>query len=76
MIGIGASPHCDGQVLVSEDMLGLFEQSPRFVKQYAALRTVIQDAAAAYSAEVRSGAFPEPRHCYGTAPVSALQNNA
>jgi 3-methyl-2-oxobutanoate hydroxymethyltransferase len=57
-IGIGASPGCDGQVLVTEDMLGLFERTPRFVKRYDDLATRIGDAAAAYAGEVRSRAFP------------------
>ena len=57
VIGIGASQQCDGQVLVTEDMLGLFERTPRFVKRYADLASEIGDAAAAYAAEVRSRAF-------------------
>jgi 3-methyl-2-oxobutanoate hydroxymethyltransferase len=63
-IGIGASAECDGQVLVVDDMLGMFERSPRFVKQYAQLRDTIAHAAATYAEEVRSGAFPAPEHCY------------
>lgn len=61
-IGIGASPHCDGQVLVTEDMLGMFEKTPRFVKQYAALRTVISDAVSTYAHEVRNRKFPAAEH--------------
>src|ERR671916_398975 len=57
-IGIGASPQCDGQVLVTEDMMGLFERTPRFVKRYDDLATRIGEAAAQYAAEVRSRAFP------------------
>jgi 3-methyl-2-oxobutanoate hydroxymethyltransferase len=57
-IGIGASPSCDGQVLVTEDMLGLFERTPRFVKRYDDLAGRIETAAAAYAGEVRSRAFP------------------
>ena len=64
-IGIGASPACDGQVLVVDDMLGMFERTPRFVKKYADLRSTISTAAAAYAKEVRSGAFPTEAHCYG-----------
>lgn len=67
-IGIGASPACDGQVLVSEDMLGLGEQPPRFVKRFGAMQTMISDAAAAYAHEVREGSFPSPEHCFGTKP--------
>ncbi|MEA3002666.1 MAG: 3-methyl-2-oxobutanoate hydroxymethyltransferase [Sphingomonadales bacterium] len=65
-IGIGASPSCDGQVLVTEDMLGLFERTPRFVKRYDDLGTRIGDAAAAYAAEVRSRAFPGEDQLYRT----------
>jgi 3-methyl-2-oxobutanoate hydroxymethyltransferase len=66
IIGIGASPACDGQILVVDDVLGLFgEFTPRFVKRYAELAPTIQSAAAAYAAEVRSGAFPGPEHCFG-----------
>lgn len=64
-IGIGASPHCDGQVLVVDDMLGMFETSPRFVKTYADIKSTITGAAASYAAQVRDGRFPSPEHCYG-----------
>lgn len=64
-IGIGASPVCDGQVLVVDDMLGMFERSPRFVKRYANLREAISNAAAQYAGEVRSGKFPSEAQCYG-----------
>src|SRR5690606_20116622 len=57
IIGIGASAECDGQVLVTEDMLGLFERTPRFVKRYADLAGEIGAAAAKYAEEVRSRAF-------------------
>ena len=63
-IGIGASPSCDGQVLVTEDMLGLFERTPRFVKRYDDMAARIGDAAAAYAAEVRSRAFPGEDQLY------------
>lgn len=66
-IGIGASPACDGQVLVVDDMLGMFERTPRFVKKYADLRGIITDAAAHYAAEVKNGQFPADAHCYGVA---------
>jgi 3-methyl-2-oxobutanoate hydroxymethyltransferase len=56
-IGIGAGPYCDGQVLVSYDMLGLFENAPPFVKQYAHLSTTIVEAARRYAVEVREGAY-------------------
>jgi len=67
-IGIGAGPHCDGQVLVYHDLLGLTEgHTARFVKRYADLATVIREALAAFAADVRSGAYPEERHTYGMA---------
>jgi 3-methyl-2-oxobutanoate hydroxymethyltransferase len=58
-IGIGAGPHCDGQVLVIHDILGLCEKySPKFVKKYVDLRPVIADAVNRYISEVKSGEFP------------------
>jgi 3-methyl-2-oxobutanoate hydroxymethyltransferase len=62
-IGIGAGPHCDGQVLVTSDLLGLTSGFvPRFVRQYADLKAVIQEAVTRYQADVRSGKFPGPEH--------------
>ena len=59
-IGIGAGPHCSGQVLVSHDLLGLYPRPPpRFVKTYAAIYGDMQRAFGAYCADVRTGAFPE-----------------
>jgi len=70
-IGIGAGPQCDGQVLVLDDMLGLFtEFRPKFVKRYADLGPTADEAIAAYAAEVRSGAFPGPEHGYADVPPS------
>jgi 3-methyl-2-oxobutanoate hydroxymethyltransferase len=63
-IGIGASPVCDGQILVLEDMLGLSPRAPKFVKRYSDLGPAIDGAVAAYAAEVRSRAFPAPDHTY------------
>jgi len=63
-IGIGASPNCDGQVLVTEDMLGLFERTPRFVKRYDDLAARITTAATTYRDEVRSRAFPTEDQTY------------
>ena len=62
-IGIGAGVHCDGQVLVVDDMLGLFTDfRPKFVKRYAELGKSADEAIAAYAAEVRARAFPAPEH--------------
>ncbi len=58
-IGIGAGPHCDGQVLVMTDMLGLNDFSPKFAKRYANLKEQIVNAYSQYVSEVRSGKFPE-----------------
>ena len=64
-IGIGAGPHCDGQVLVIQDLLGMFtEFKPRFVKNYARLYDVIRDALNAYAGEVREGTFPDDEHSF------------
>jgi len=64
-IGIGAGPHCDGQVLVLWDMLGLFEDfKPKFVKKYASIREVIRKAVSEYSDEVRKGVFPDAEHSF------------
>ena len=68
-IGIGASPHCDGQVLVIDDVLGIFTDfTPKFVKRYAELGAQISEAAATYAAEVRARKFPGPEHCFGPPP--------
>lgn len=65
-IGIGASPACDGQVLVTEDMIGGFDAyTPRFVKRYADVGAVTRDAIAQYAHDVRHNAFPEAQHCFG-----------
>ena len=63
-IGIGASANCDGQVLVTEDMLGLFERTPRFVKRYDDLATRIGTAVESYAGEVRSRSFPTADQTY------------
>jgi len=63
-IGIGASANCDGQVLVTEDMLGLFERTPRFVKRFADLASEIGAAAAKYRDEVRERSFPTADQTY------------
>ena len=58
-IGIGAGPHCDGQILVTSDLLGMGSWSPPFSKAYANLRETMRDAFETYCKEVRSGEFPE-----------------
>jgi len=63
-IGIGASARCDGQVLVTEDMLGLFERTPRFVKRYDDLAARITDAVTSYAGEVKTRAFPTEAETY------------
>ena len=64
VIGIGASAQCDGQVLVTDDMLGLFERTPRFVKRYDDLASRIAEAARTYAEEVRSRSFPTADQTY------------
>ena len=63
-IGIGASAQCDGQVLVTEDMLGLFERVPRFVKRYGEIAETIAAAAAQYASDVRARSFPGIEQTY------------
>ncbi|MFK4872119.1 3-methyl-2-oxobutanoate hydroxymethyltransferase [Novosphingobium sp. ZW T3_23] len=64
VIGIGASAQCDGQVLVAEDMLGMFDRVPRFVKRYADMAGLVSEAAAKYAEEVRARNFPGPDQTY------------
>lgn len=65
-IGIGASPACDGQILVTDDVLGLFSDfTPKFVKRFAAVGDAIAAAADQYAAEVTAREFPTLKHCYG-----------
>lgn len=64
-IGIGASPACDGQVLVIDDLVGLFSSfKPKFVKRYAEVGAEIERAAAAYAEDVRARRFPAPEHTF------------
>jgi 3-methyl-2-oxobutanoate hydroxymethyltransferase len=63
-IGIGAGPHCDGQVLVVNDLLGLNDWVPKFVKKYADLRGEITGAARAFAEDVEAGTFPDEAHSY------------
>lgn len=75
-IGIGASPLCDGQVLVSEDMLGLHVQTPKFVKRYGDMRSLIENAVAGYADDVKSGSFPAQEHCFGLKKLTATTKPA
>ena len=69
-IGIGAGPHCDGQVLVFHDLLGLETRlAPKFVRRYADLDTVATDALRRFAEDVRSGAFPSPQESYHLSEV-------
>jgi len=63
-IGIGASAQCDGQVLVTDDMLGMFERVPRFVKKYENIAEVIENTVAQYAQEVRDRSFPTSEQTY------------
>src|SRR5438445_1686964 len=67
-IGIGASPACDGQILVLEDMLGLSPRVPKFVKRYGDLGPGIEAAIQGYAKDVRARAFPGPEHVYPMRP--------
>ena len=64
VIGIGASAQCDGQVLVTDDMLGMFERVPRFVKKYGDIAGMISETAATYAEEVRARTFPGIEQTY------------
>jgi 3-methyl-2-oxobutanoate hydroxymethyltransferase len=65
IIGIGAGPDVDGQVLVTHDLVGLFDKFiPKFVKQYTQIRTIILDAMQAYKKDVQAAAFPGPEHSF------------
>jgi len=63
-IGIGAGPHCDGQVLVIHDLLGFSDRVPKFVKKYASFKDEMEKAVENYVAEVKEGKFPQPEHSY------------
>ncbi|MGH1423050.1 MAG: 3-methyl-2-oxobutanoate hydroxymethyltransferase [Hyphomonas sp.] len=73
-IGIGASNTCDGQILVTPDMLGVFDWTPKFVRKYGDLRTDISRAAEAYAADVRSRAFPADKETYSLKKPAAKQS--
>jgi 3-methyl-2-oxobutanoate hydroxymethyltransferase len=63
-IGIGASAQCDGQVLVTEDMLGLFERTPKFVKRFGAMQGMVEESVRQYAEQVRDRSFPGPEQLY------------
>lgn len=77
-IGIGASPACDGQILVMEDMLGLSERVPKFVRKFGMVAEAIEGAIASYAEEVRARTFPAAEHTYAVsgAPSSATSHKA
>lgn len=73
-IGIGAGVHCDGQVLVFHDMMGLFDRFvPKFVKRFATTGEIIREALNTYAAEVSSGAFPGPEHSFAMKDSAVLK---
>ncbi len=73
-IGIGAGRHCNGQVLVTPDLLGMYERfNPKFAKQYAELGSEIRQAVEMFCKEVQDGTFPGPEHCYQMDPKEADQ---
>ncbi len=64
-VGIGAGVHCDGQVLVTHDLLGMFDKfTPKFVKKYADLSPVISKCVAQFDSEVKEGSYPRPEHSF------------
>lgn len=73
-IGIGAGAGCDGQVLVNQDMLGMFHDfTPKFVRRFAEAGDVVREAYRAYDVAVKDGSFPAAEHCY-QAPEGVLEN--
>jgi 3-methyl-2-oxobutanoate hydroxymethyltransferase len=65
VFGIGAGPHCDGQVLVIHDMIGMFDRRPaKFVKKYREVGSLILEALEEFKSDVKAGTFPAPEHCY------------
>ena len=68
-IGIGASKDCDGQILVTQDMLGLFDWTPKFVKRYGDLKSLVSEAVGAYAEDVRTRQFPGAAQVYALKPT-------
>ena len=65
VIGIGSGPHCDGQILIAPDILGLtFKPAPKFAKSFGELSSPVINAFAEYAKQVRSGGYPDDKHCY------------
>jgi len=76
-IGIGASPACDGQILVTDDMIGLFQDfKPKFVKQFAQIGAQISTAVSDYTNAVQRHEFPAPEHCFGVKPLVPVATSA
>lgn len=69
VIGIGAGPACDGQILVLHDMLGMTEKPARFVKRFAHVGSLMHEAFTAYISDVQNNIFPAPEHCYAATPT-------
>jgi 3-methyl-2-oxobutanoate hydroxymethyltransferase len=66
-IGIGAGVHCDGQVLVTHDLLGMFDKfTPKFVKKYVDLSPIIKESIQQYNTEVRAGSYPGSEHSFSS----------
>jgi len=66
-VGIGAGVHCDGQVLVTHDLLGMFDKfTPKFVKKYADLSPVIKQCVGQFDTEVKEGNYPGPEHSFSS----------
>jgi 3-methyl-2-oxobutanoate hydroxymethyltransferase len=77
VLSIGAGPHCDGQLLIVSDMLGIFEAfTPKFVKRYAEVAKICTEALTAYVQDVRTRAFPEPKHIYPMIPEELVKFKA
>jgi 3-methyl-2-oxobutanoate hydroxymethyltransferase len=75
-VGIGAGPHCDGQVLVCYDFLGMYpDLQPRFVKRFAEVGETVVQATRAYVAEVQAGTFPGEAHSFGSSAKAELTGN-